>query len=183
MAQVVPDLQTVVKHLKFIDESGTHLGLTRLFARAAAGQRVVEATPGASGTHYTLLATLGWHGVGAVGVLAGAVDGLAFEAYVQQALAPTLRKGDVVVLDNLSAHKNARVQALIEARGARVVFLPPYSPDFNPIELCWAKVKSALRSAKARTPEVLLAAITEAFATISRQDIHAWFAHCGYVSS
>jgi len=173
----------VLKHLKFIDEFGAHLGLTRLYGRAAPGTRVVEATPGYSGTHYTIVAALDWQGIQAPWVLQEAMDGAAFETYVQHVLAPTLSRQDVVLIDNLSAHKSARVRDLIEARGARVVFLPPYSPDFNPIELCWSKVKAALRSAKARTFDALLPALVAAFDSISQHDIQAWFAHCGYAFS
>lgn len=173
----------LIKRLKFIDEIGTNLGLTRLFGRAAPGARVVEATPGHSGPHYTVVAALGWSGVKAPWVLAGAMDGTAFAAYVELVLAPTLRQGDIIVLDNLSAHKTAHIRQLIEARGARLEFLPPYSPDFNPIELCWSKVKTALRAAKARTLDALLDVLADALRSICRHDIQAWFAHCGYALS
>jgi len=155
-----------VKRLKFIDEIGVNLGLTRLYGRAAPGERVIEATPGHSGAHYTALAALGWTGVKAPWIFEGAMDGTAC---------------DLVVMDNLSAHKSERVRQLIEARGARLVFLPPYSPDFNPIELCWATVKTALRAAKARTYDALVEALANALHSISCGDIQAWFAHCGYV--
>ena len=170
----------LLKRLKFIDESGAHLGLTRLFGRAAPGQRVVEATPGASGPHYTLVASLGWKGIEAPWVLTGAMDGTGFATYVEVILAPTLRCGDIVVLDNLSAHKSDRIRQLIEARGARLEFLPPYSPDFNPIELGWSKVKTALRAAKARTLDELVDAVAAALRSIDPRDAQAWFAHCGY---
>lgn len=173
----------MIRRLKFIDESGAHLGLTRLFGRAAPGERVVDASPGHSGPHYTLVATLGWQALQAPWVLKGAMDGTAFEAYVEHVLAPTLRRGDIVVLDNLSAHKGERIRQLIERRGARLEYLPPYSPDLNPIELCWAKIKTALRTAKARTLDALLDAVAEALRAISRSDIRAWFTHCGYVPS
>lgn len=181
--QVVEPLGELVKRLKFIDEIGANLGLTRLFGRAAPGERVVEATPGYSGPHYTAVAALGWTGIKAPWVLEGAMDGSAFTAYVEWVLAPTLRRGDIVVMDNLSAHKGDRIRQLIEARGARLAFLPPYSPDFNPIELCWSKVKTALRAVKARTLDALLDALAEALQSICRRDIQAWFAHCGYALS
>ncbi len=181
--QFVDPLGELVKRLKFIDESGANLGLTRLCGRAAPGQRVVEATPGYSGPHYTLVATLGWKGVSAPWIVEGGMDGVAFEAYVQTQLLPTLRREDIVVLDNLSAHTRQTIRQLIEGRGAHLVFLPPYSPDFNPIELCWSKVKTALRAAKARTFEALLEAMAQALRSISLTDIHAWFAHCGYALS
>jgi transposase len=179
----VESLGKLVKRLKFIDESGANLGLTRLCGRAAPGQRVVEATPGYAGPHYTLLATLGWREVTAPWIFEGSLDRVAFEAYVRSQLLPTLRRGDIVVMDNLSAHTGETIRQLIEARGARLEFLPPYSPDFNPIELCWSKVKAALRTAKARTLEALLEAVAKALRSISFTDIQNWFAHCGYVLS
>jgi transposase len=181
--QFVDTLGRLVKRLKFIDESGTHLGLTRLFGRAAPGQRIVEATPGYSGPHYTLVATLGWKEVMAPWILEGAMNRVAFETYVRSQLLPTLRRGDIVVLDNLSAHTGETIRQLIEARGARVQFLPPYSSDFNPIELCWSKIKTALRAAKARTFDTLIEALAKALRSISLTDIQNWFAHCGYALS
>ena len=176
----VESLDKLVKRLKFLDESGTHLGLTRLCARAAPGQRIVEATPGYSGPHYTLVATLGWKEVTAPWIFEGAMDRVAFEAYVRSQLLPTLRRGDIVVMDNLSAHTGETIRQLIEARGARLQFLPPYSSDFNPIELCWSKIKTALRAAKARTFDALIEALAKALRSISLTDIQDWFAHCGY---
>lgn len=181
--QFVESLGTLVKRLKFIDESGTHLGLTRLFGRAAPGQRIVEATPGYSGPHYTLVATLAWKEVMAPWIFEGARNRVAFETYVRSQLLPTLRRGDIVVLDNLSAHTGETIRQLIEARGARVQFLPPYSSDFNPIELCWSKIKTALRAAKARTFDALLEVLAKALRSISLTDIQNWFAHCGYALS
>lgn len=170
----------MLKRLKFLDESGAHLGLTRRCGRAAPSERVVEATPGDSGRHYTLVAALGWTGVQAPWLLDGAMDSLAFEVYTEHVLAPTLRRGDVVLLDNLSAHASERARGFIEARGARVEFLPPYSPDLNPIEKCWAKIKEALRAAKARTLDDLLTAFRQALLSVAQEDALAWFAHCGY---
>ena len=176
LAEWLPNL----RHLKFIDESGVHFGLTRLFGRAKPGQRVVEATPGQAGAHYTLLAALGWQGLNAPALLPGAIDGRAFEVYVAQGLLPTLRRGDIVLMDNLSSHKASRIRQLIESVGARLEFLPPYSPDWNPIELCWSKIKTVLRTAKAHTFETLVAALADAFGAVAKQDSEAWFAHCGY---
>ena len=176
----VESLDKLVKCLKFLDESGTHLGLTRLCARAAPGQRIVEATSGYSGPHYTVVATLGWKEVTAPWILEGTMDRVAFEVYVRSQLLPTLRRGDIVVMDNLSAHTGETIRQLIEARGARLQFLPPYSSDFNPIELCWSKIKTALRAAKARTFEALLKALSKVLRSISLTDIQDWFAHCGY---
>lgn len=167
----VESLDKLGKRLKFLDESGTHLGMTHLCARAA---------PGYSGPHYTVVATLGGKEVTAPWILEGAMDRVAFEAYVRSQLLPTLRRGDIVVMDNLSAHTGETIRQLIEARGARLQFLPPYSSDFNPIELCWSKIKTALRAAKARTFEALLEALAKALRSISLTDIQDWFAHCGY---
>jgi transposase/uncharacterized protein YnzC (UPF0291/DUF896 family) len=181
--QFVDTLGKFVKHLKFLDESGAHLGLTRLYGRAAPGQRVMEATPGYSGPHYTLVATLGWQEVTAPWIFEGSMNSVAFEAYVRTQLLPTLHQGDILLMDNLSAHTGETIRQLIEAKGARLEFLPPYSPDFNPIELCWSKVKTALREAKARTLDTLVEAIAQALRSISLTDIQNWFAHCGYVLS
>ena len=113
-------------------------------------------------------------------LLEGALDGEAFRLYVKEVLAPVLAPGDILLLDNLRAHKVAGIVELIEARGARLEFLPPYSPDFNPIERCWSKIKTYLRKAKARTEAALLQAIKEALATITEADIRAWVEFCGY---
>ena len=170
----------VLHRLKFFDESGVNLGLTRLYGRAAAGERVVEGTPGISGQHYTLLATLGLAGISAPLILPGAITGAIFETYVSDLLGPTLQPGDRVIIDNLSAHKVAGVREAIEARGAELVYLPPYSADLNPIEQCWAKIKQVLRTAKARTFDTLIEALADALRAISPADILAWFQHCGY---
>ena len=178
--RVATVLAPVREKLHFIDEIGTHLGLTRLYGRAAPGERVVEATPGYSGPHYTTVAALNVHGVQAPWLLKGSMDGPAFEAYVQHVLAPILHDGDWVILDNLAPHKHTVIRDLIEARGAHVAFLPPYSPDLNPIEKCWSKVKTALRKSKARTYDELLNALSLALRAVSSQDAIHWFAHCGY---
>jgi transposase len=174
-------LRAIAARLKFIDESGAHLGLTRLFGRAAPGTRVHEATPGYSGKHYTLVAAVGLSEVSATWVLEGAMSREAFEVYVAAVLAPTLQPGDVVLIDNLNVHQSEVAQAQIEARGARLQFLPPYSSDLNPIEQCWAKVKGELRKRKARSFEALVDALNAAFASITPDDLRAWFAHCGYL--
>ncbi|MCA1554818.1 MAG: IS630 family transposase [Chloroflexi bacterium] len=174
-------LRGIATQLKFIDESGAHLGLTRLFGRATPGTRVIEATPGYSGKHYTLVAALGLGEVSAAWVLEGAMTQDAFETYVACVLAPSLRAGDVVLIDNLNVHKSEVAQSQIAARGARLEFLPPYSPDLNPIEQCWAKVKSVLRKMKARTLDELVEALCLAFESVTPADRRAWFTHCGYV--
>src|SRR5512134_3977965 len=168
--QFVEPLGELIKRLKFIDESGANLGLTRLCGRAAPGQRVVEATPGYSGPHYTLVATLGWQAVTAPWIFEGSMNSLAFETYVRSQLLPALRPGDILVMDNLSAHTGETIRQLIEDKGARLEFLPPYSPDLNPIELCWSKVKRALRTAKARTLDALLDAVADGLRSVLRSD-------------
>jgi transposase len=178
--RITDELSRLLNHLKFLDESGLNLGMTRLFGRAEPGVRVYETTPGYSGPHYTVIAALGLKGVTAPWLLEGALDMAAFEAYVKHELAKTLKPGDLVLLDNLAAHKSKQARLMIEARGARLVFLSPYSPDYNPIELCWSKVKTALRAAKARTFETLLDALADALHAVLPADVEAWFAHCGY---
>ncbi len=175
------EFSPLIQHLKFIDESGVNLGLTHWFGRAAPGRRVVEAVPGDARLRYTLIAALGGRGVNASWLLEGAMDRVAFELYIEQVLVPTLGRGAIVLIDNLPTHKGPHTRQLIEARGACLVFLPPYSPDFNPIELCWSKIKMALRAAKARTFDALLEVLAGAFGSASHSDVEAWFAHCGYV--
>jgi transposase len=171
------DLQRV----KFIDESGINLALTRLYGRAPRGERALGSAPQHYGANVTMLGALSCTGMEAVMTVEGATDADVFRAYVQEVLGPTLREGDTVVADNLSAHKAAGVQEAIAVTGARLLYLPPYSPDLNPIEPCWSKVKTSLRAAKARTREALGAAVTYALATVTEADARAWFAHCGYV--
>jgi transposase len=173
-------LAEMVERLRFVDESGAHLGLTRLFGRTSPKERVVEGTPGYSGSHYTVVADLGLDGVRAPWLLEGAMTGNAFETYVEHVLAPTLKPGEIVLMDNLSAHKGLQVRAAIEARGARLEYLPPYSSDWNPIEKCWSKVKAALRRAKPRSLDELLDALAKALRSVSREDVAGWFTHCGY---
>ena len=168
------------QHLKFLDESGVYLGMTPQYGWAPAGERVQDAIPTNYGTAWTILAAIGPTGVQAPWLLEGAMTGVAFEAYVTHVLAPTLQPGDIVVLDNLAAHKRASARQAIEACGARVEFLSPYSPDYNPIEWCWAKIKPLLRRAKAHTADALLEALADALRTVSVDDIVHWMRHCGY---
>lgn len=153
--------------------------MTPRYARAPRGQRVSGAVPRNYGQNTTLIAALSPAGVGAAMTLDGAADRPAFTAYVREFLAPTLRPGQVVVLDNLAVHKGAEARALVEARGCRFLFLPAYSPDRNPIELAFAKLKEALRRAGARTKHALEAAIAAALEALTAQDARGWFAACG----
>jgi transposase len=172
--------QWALEHLKFIDESGVNLALTRSHGRAAPGERVTEAVPQNYGSNVTLLAALSLTGVSAPWMLEGSIDTEAFRLYLERVLAPTLQPGDIVVMDNLSVHKVSGLTELLASRGARLEYLPPYSPDLNPIEKCWSKIKTALRKAKARTLEALEEALKKAFASITESDARAWFNHCGY---
>lgn len=164
----------------FLDETGSHLGYTPTHARAPRGERAYAAAPRTRGENKTVLAALTLGGLGPLMRFDGAMTTARFEGYVRHVLAPTLRPGQVVVADNLTAHHSERARAAIEARGARLWHLPPYSPDFNPIEEAFSKVKHLLRRAKARTDEALRAATWAAFAAITTADIAGWFAHCGY---
>jgi transposase len=173
-------VEFIAKHLKFIDESGVHLSFTRLYGRAAPGSRLVDATPYQPAEKWTLVAALGLHTVEAPWMLPGNMTGDAFEVYVQRVLAPTLKRDDIVVMDRLPAHRVAGIEPLIRARGAHLQLLPPYSPDLNPIERCWAKIKTILRSLKPRTEADLLKAIKTALLAITDHDARAWFEYCGY---
>jgi transposase len=168
------------RRLKFVDESGVNLAFTRLYGRALPGERVVGSVPQNYGPNVTMLGTLGIHGLQAVMTVGGGTATEVFRASVKQVLGPTLVPGDIVVMDNLRAHKAAGIQQAIARRGARLLYLPPYSPDLSPIEPCWSKVKTALRKAKARFREALDTAITEALATVTEADAQGWFEHCGY---
>lgn len=169
-----------LERLKFVDESGVNLALTRLFGRAPRGERVADSVPQNYGENVTMLGALSLSGVEALITVNGATDGDIFLVFVREVLAPTLSEGDVVIWDNLGAHRSLAVREAVEARGAQLVFLPPYSPDMNPIERCWSKIKTFLRAAKARTRESLEAAIKQALATVTESDARAWFEHCGY---
>jgi transposase len=140
----------------------------------------VDHGPDHDGTHQTLIAALSLDGLDAPWVVDGAINGEMFHGWVSDVLGPTLQPGDIVRWDNLSAHTVAGVEELLATRRARLLRLSPYSPDFNPIEPCWSKIKTCLRRAKARTVEALIEAIKEALDTVTQADIHGWFGHCGY---
>lgn len=164
----------------FVDECGSNIALTPLYARAPKGQRAFDSVPRNRGKNTTLIASLTPQGIGASMILEGAANGTAFEIYVQQILVPSLHKGQVVIMDNLRVHKSTRVRQLIEEAGAQLLFLPAYSPDFSPIEETFSKVKAFLRRWKARSKEVLEEALAQALLTVTPQDAHGWFHHCGY---
>jgi transposase len=166
--------------LLFLDETSTHTAFTRLRARAPRGQRARGAAPRNHGPNVTLLAVLGPAGIVTALAIPGAATRSVFDAFVEQFLAPRLRPGQTVVLDNLSVHTSARAAARIEAAGGRLVFLPPYSPDFNPIEPIFAKVKTSLRAAAARSRDDLLAATKAALDAVTAEDAAGCYADCGY---
>lgn len=165
---------------KFVDETSTNLTYCRRYARAEGGQRAHQATPLHGGPNVTLVAALTPSGLQAAMTVSGAINGDVFAAYLDQVLGPTLRPGDVVVLDNLPAHKVDGLAERVEAHGARLLYLPPYSPDFNPIELAFSKLKTWLRTAQARTREALESVLQEAIEWITELDAKNWFDHCGY---
>ena len=165
---------------KFVDKTSTNLTYCRRYARAEGGRRAHQATPLHGGPNVTLVAALTPSGLQAAMTVSGAVNGDVFAAYLDRVLGPMLVPGDVVVLDNLPAHKVAGLAELVEARGARLLYLPPYSPDFNPIELAFSKLKSWLRTAQARTREALESVIQDATEWITEADAKNWFDHCGY---
>jgi transposase len=169
------------RHLVFIDESGVNLSQTRAEARAPRGERVVDHVP-AHWESYSVIAALRCTGIVAPMVLRGAMNTDALRAWVQDVLAPQLRPGDIVVWDNVGFHTDPEVALALADRGARLEFLPPYSPDLNPIEEAWSKMKSILRVAKARAFDALVHALDSALGAISPADCVGWFKHAGYVT-
>ncbi len=169
------------RQLVFVDECGTHTSMTRRYARAPKGERAYGSVPRNRGKNTTLLASMGLEGMGACLVVEGATTKVIFEAYVERVLAPTLSPGQVVVMDNLTAHKGSRVRELVEERGCQLLYLPPYSPDFSPIEEAFSKLKAMLKKASARTREALLEAIAAALSAVTPEDARGFFGHCGYL--
>ena len=166
--------------LIFLDESGAKTNLTRLHGRAPRGQRAIVRCPAGHWQTLTMISSIRLDGTTACMALEGTTDTDAFRAYVCDVLVPVLRPGDIVIMDNLSPHKSDQTLSLIAEAGAEVLFLPAYSPDFNPIEMMWSKIKSLLRSAEARTVSDLITAIGQALARITSKDALGWFTCCGY---
>ncbi len=166
--------------LVFVDECGSNVGLAPLRARAPKGERAYGKAPRNRGKNTTLLASMSAGGMGPSLAVEGGTTKAVFEAYVGRVLAPSLSPGQVVVMDNLSAHKGERVKELVEAKGCGVLFLPSYSPDFSPIEEAFAKLKVLLRKEKARTKEALVEAMGRSLDAITPKDAKGWFGHCGY---
>jgi transposase len=168
------------RRLVFVDEFGLNIRLARLFGWAPRGMRSRGSVPRNYGKNLSVCAALSLQGITAVMTIEGPIDGLAFLQYVEQVLVPTLQPRQLVIMDNLSVHKQAAVRQAIEAVGARVVFLPSYSPDFNPAELGISVIKAALRRAEAKTRELLEAALPASLDMVSPQHAVNMFRHCGY---
>jgi transposase len=166
--------------LVFVDEMGTHTSLAPLYAYAPVGERAFFKIPRNRGKNTTLLTSLHQGGMGPSMAVEGATTSRVFETYVQRLLAPALRPGQVVVMDNLGAHRPKRIRELIEGQGCDLIYLPSYSPDLNPIEEALSKIKHLLREIGARTKEALIEAMGRALAAVSAQDVRGFFVHCGY---
>ena len=169
-----------INKLKFLDETGVNLGMTRLYGWGEKSRRVVDYVPDVRFERTSVIAAIGLSGISAPIAFRGALNGDFFAAYVEQALAPSLQQDDILIMDNLSSHKVDGALKPLYDKGVKVLFLPPYSPDMNPIELAWSKIKSILRNLKARTHEELQIALKTALDAITLQDIKNWFAHNGY---
>lgn len=168
------------KRLVFVDEMGANTALCPLYAWSKRGERVRVKAPRNRGPNTTLLSSMSTEGMGPCLAVEGSTNATVFETYVQKVLTPALDPGQIVVMDNLSAHKGQRVKELIERRGCELLYLPPYSPDFNPIEEAFAKIKGLLRKAEARTRETLVEAMGRSISAVTAQDAHGFFEHCGY---
>jgi transposase len=166
--------------LVFVDEMGTNTSLFPLYGWAEKGQRALCSVPRNRGANTTLLASMSVEGMGPCLAVTGSTTAVVFEAYVERVLCPSLRSGQVVVMDNLAAHKTGRIKELIEQQGCKLLYLPPYSPDFNPIEEAFSKVKRVLRKAESRAREALVEAIGAAISAVTAQDARGFFEHCGY---
>ena len=172
-----------VDKLVFLDESGVHIDMVRRYGRAKNKNRVNDYAPVNTPKKTTLVSSVRLDGTQAYEFFQGSLNGKNFLSYVKNTLIPTLKKGDIVVMDNLSCHKVKGVKEAIEEAGASVLYLPPYSPDFNPIEMMWSKMKTLLRNWKTDTPELLHSVIPDAFSSVSVSDISGWFTASGYCSS
>ncbi len=168
-----------MRNLVFVDEAGLNLSMSRLFARAVNGDRAVGSTPGTKGGNVSLIGAINIDGLVAAMTVPGSTNTEVFLTYVTQVLTPQLWEGAIVVMDNLKVHHAERVRVAIESVGAFIKFLPPYSPDLSPIELCWSKVKQFLRSSEARTNVSLNQAMAEVVNYITEDDTFGWFNHCG----
>ncbi len=168
------------KRLVFVDEMGANVSLCPIYAWSRRGERAHAKAPRNWGKNVTLLASITAGGVGPCLAVEGPTTREVFETYLERVLAPVLRPGQTVVVDNLSAHKGGRVKEIVEARDCELVYLPPYSPDLNPIEQTFSKIKGLLRRAEARTREALIEAMGRALEAVTVRDVLGFFAHCGY---
>ena len=166
--------------LVFVDECGAHTSLALLYAYSPCGERAHCSVPRNRGENTTLIASMTLEGMGPCVTVEGTIDKVVFEAYVEQVLVPALESGQVVIMDNLSAHKPGKVRELIEGRGCELIYLPPYSPDYNPIEEAFSKIKGLLREAEVRTREALVETIGRALSAVTGRDAWGFFEHCGY---
>ena len=166
--------------LVFVDEMGANISLSPLYAWARRGERALCKAPRNWGKNVTLLASMTSEGMGPCMAVVGSITRAALEAYVERVLDASLSAGQVVVMDNLSAHKGGRVKEIVEGRGCEPLYLPPYSPDLTPIEQAFAKVKRLLRGAGARTREALIEAMGAALSAVSARDVSGFVGHCGY---
>lgn len=170
-----------IERLVFLDETGAKTNMTRLYGRAIKGQRCNDHAPDGRWERTSILSAIRVNGETCSMVFDGALDGKIFNAYIEKFLLPTLSPGDMVIMDNLNVHKSQIAQELIEEKGCHYIFLPEYSPDLNPVEKMWSKIKQLLRGIKARTQEELYKAIGKVLARVTKEDAESWFKACGYV--
>lgn len=175
--------QVDAESLVFLDEMGLKTNLTRLRGWAFGGERLVESVPAGHWETNTLVHAISLQGIRAAMVLDGPINALSFSGFCRWLLAPALSPGEIVIMDNLSSHKSAVATAVIESAGARVVFLPPYSPDLNPIEMAFSKLKQLIRGIKPRTLDETVEATRSALLQLTHSDIDSFFSHCGYSTS
>jgi transposase len=180
-AWIIEMKQIDVKNLVFIDESSFQNNMTRFYGRIIGGERLHESAPGGSWDTTTIISSICLNGSMAAMTIKGSTDSEVFKTYITEVLCPTLSKKNIVIMDNLRAHKVSGIREAIEAKGAKLLYLPPYSPDFNPIEKMWSKIKAFMRKTKARSQENLNEAISNAFKSITASDAAGWFKSCGYV--
>jgi len=169
-----------VEKLIVVDEAGVNTGMARTYGRSSIGTRAEGDKPRNTGSNISLVGALGVSGITAIMMLEGAVDGDAFKAFIEKRLVPTLHSGDIVLMDNINIHKGAKVEEAIRSAGAKLQYLPRYSPDLSPIENCWSKLKELLRGIAARTVDTLEEGVKNALDKVTEKDVKGWFKHCGY---